>query len=36
MPKKQIRVIGGDSIIKKDEYTVIGIAIPEINNYFKA
>jgi hypothetical protein len=36
MPKKQTRVIGGDSVIKKDKYTIIGIAIPEINNHFKA
>jgi hypothetical protein len=36
MPKKRTRVIGGDSIIEEDEYTVIGVTIPKINNHFKA
>jgi hypothetical protein len=36
MPKKWIRVIGGDSVIKEDKYTIISVAIPKINNYFKA
>jgi hypothetical protein len=36
MPKKRTRVIGGDSVIEEDKYTVIGVAIPKINNYFKA
>jgi hypothetical protein len=36
MPKKQTRVIGRDGVIKEDKYTIIGVAIPEINNRFKA
>jgi hypothetical protein len=36
MPKKWIRVIGGDSVIKEDKYTIIGVTIPKINNHFKA
>jgi hypothetical protein len=36
MPKKRTRVIGGDGIIKEDKYTIIGIALLEINNHHKA
>jgi hypothetical protein len=36
MPKKRTRVIGGDGVIKEDKYTIIGVALPEINNCHKA
>jgi hypothetical protein len=36
MLKKRTQVIGGDSVIKEDKYTIIGVALPKINNYHKA